>query len=153
MSPFEIFVRIFFLHFSWQPDESFQTNRKENSIHLRCKLVPEWKQRSALLCKLYFHPAKFDNFKDEKIQSTYVVSLHPNENREVLCCVNSIFILQILTTSKMRKFQTIKLSDFSYIRKTLYSVSPRPLPATYCCQRKRKLTIISFFYGWHQKKL
>ena len=84
MSPFEIFVRIFFLHFSWQPDESFQTNRKENSIHLRCKLVPEWKQRSALLCKLYFHPAKFDNFKDEKIQSTYVVSLQPNEKREVL---------------------------------------------------------------------
>ena len=28
-----------------------------------------------------------------------------------------------------------------------------PLPATYYCHRKRKLTIISFFYGWHQKKL
>ena len=27
------------------------------------------------------------------------------------------------------------------------------IPATYYCQRKRKLTIISFFYGWHQKKL
>ena len=63
------------------------------------------------------------------------------------------FILQSLTTSNMRKFQTIKLSDFSYIRKTLYSVFPWPLPATYYCQRKRKLTIISFFYGWHQKKL
>jgi hypothetical protein len=53
---------------------------------------------------------------------------------------------------KISNFQTVwfLLHKENFIHST-YPLGP--LPATYYCQRKRKLTIISFFYGWHQKKL
>ena len=39
----------------------------------------KWKQRSAIW-RLYFHPAKFDNFKDEKMSDYKTVSVAQNKN-------------------------------------------------------------------------